>query len=106
MQVSQKTPSLECAALSLGERAFVTWLDHAAPGERISYHEGHLGCDRALRISRLPEPVRCELNRIAAHAMDLARQGQVVLAQRRVGEDRVAYLAIKAHGQQTTGGRA
>lgn len=90
----------------LGEGAFLAWLDRAAPGERIAYHEGHLGCDRTFRISHLPEPVRAEINRVAVCAMDLAGQGRVVLAQRRVAEDRVAYLAIKAHGQRTTGGRA
>ncbi|EME69969.1 hypothetical protein H261_10482 [Paramagnetospirillum caucaseum] len=90
----------------LGEGAFLAWLDRAAPGERIAYHEGHLGCDRAFRISHLPEPVRAEINRVAVCAMDLAGQGRVVLAQRRVGEDRVAYLAIKATPPKAKGGRA
>lgn len=80
------------------EAAFLAWFDGATAGERIAYHEGHLGFDRAFRISQFSEPVRAELNRVAVHAMALAEQGRVVLAQRRIAEDRVAYFAIKARG--------
>lgn len=89
----------------LDERAFLSWIDQAAPGERVVYHEGHLGFDRAFRISSFPEPVRGELDRVAGLAMTLADAGRLVLAQRRIAEDRVAYLAIMAARSRTKGGR-
>lgn len=89
----------------LNERAFLAWIDRAAPGERITYHEGHLGFDRTRGHSSLSETVLDELNCVAGLAMLLADAGHVLLAQRRVAEDRVAYLAIMATRQKATGGR-
>jgi len=42
--------------------------------------------------------VRAELNRVAGLAMTLADAGHLLLAQRRIAENRVAYLAIMAKG--------
>lgn len=89
----------------LDERGFLAWIDRAAPGDRITYHEGHLGCDRAPRISPFAEPARCELDRVAGLAMTLADNGHLLLAQGRVAEDRVAYFAIMATRQAAKGGR-
>jgi hypothetical protein len=50
--------------------------------------------------------VREEVNRVALCARNLAEEGAVLLAQRRVAGDRVAYLAIKAREPKATGGRA
>ncbi len=89
----------------LDERAFLAWIDRAVPGERIAYHEGHLACDRTQVSSPLPPVVRAELNRVAGLAMTLADAGHLLLAQRRVTEDRVAYLAIMATRPKAKGGR-
>lgn len=89
----------------LDERSFLAWIDRAAPGERIAYHEGHLGCDRAPRISPFAEQARCELDRVAGLAMTLADNGHLLLAQARVAEDRVAYFAIMATRRTVKGGR-
>ncbi len=48
-----------------------------------------------------PEP-----NHPALCARNLAEEGAVLLAQRRVAGDRVAYLAIKARDTKVVGGRA
>ena len=90
----------------VGEGAFLGWLESAAPGERIAYHEGHLVCDRTFGVSQLPDPVREEVNRVALRARNLAEEGTVLLAQRRAAGDRVVYLAIKARDSKATGGRA
>ncbi len=90
----------------LDERGFLAWIDRAAAGERITYHEGHLAFDRAPRISSFPEPVRCELDRVAGLAMTLADAGHLLLAQTRVAEDRVAYLAIMVARKAAKGGWA
>lgn len=89
----------------LSAGGFLAWIDRAAPGERIAYHEGLLGVDRVRGPSSLPEPVRGELDRVAGLAMTLADAGHLLLAQRRVAEDRVAYLAIMATRQTAKGGR-
>lgn len=86
-----------CAPV-LDECAFLAWINRAAPGERIAYHEGHLACDRTQVSSSLPPMVRAELNRVAGLAMTLADAGHLLLAQRRIAENRVAYLAIMAKG--------
>ena len=78
----------------LSERRFLAWISQAQPGDRITYHEGLLGIDRTRGPSALPGPIRTEINRIASHAMALAEVGHLLLAQRRVAENRIAYLAI------------
>lgn len=66
----------------------------AMPGEAITYFVGLLARDRdRLASSLLPEQ-RIELNAIAACAWRLAEAGWGHLVQRRVAEDRFAYLLI------------
>lgn len=72
------------------------WVESAAPGESLTYHQGLLGIDRAPGSSSLPDAHRTTLDRIAGHAMALAEDGRVLLVQRRLGIDRIAYLAVKA----------
>ena len=79
---------------------FQSWFADAAPGEGIIYHEGLLGLDRARGPSSLPETTRSQLDRVAARALALAEDGTVLLVQRRVAEDRIAYIAIKASGDK------
>ena len=87
-QVTRPAPSLV-----IRTSAFDEWLETAKPGNRIQYHLGHLGADRA-EGSALPEVSRRELGRIADHAMALARAGRLQLVQERHGADMTAYLAV------------
>ena len=80
-------------SLAIRERAFLAWRDQARPGDRLVYHQGHLGADRAAG-SALPEALRRELGRIADRAMALARAGHLQLVQQRRGADMTAYLAV------------
>lgn len=80
--------------------AFQSWLAHAVPGDGLIYHEGLLALDRACGPSSLPEATRSQLDRVAARALELAEDGAVLLVQRRVAEDRIAYIAIKASGDK------
>lgn len=88
------------APAPLTASVFLTWLAAAAPGDRITYHEGLLGLDRTRGPSSLPESSRVELNRVAARALALAEGGAVLLVQRRLNDDRIAYIAIKARGDK------
>ena len=73
---------------------FLAWLEHARPGDRLTYHQGHLGADRE-EGSALSDGLRQELGRIADHAMELAVQGHVLLVQKRLDDGCAAYLAIR-----------
>ena len=84
----------------MNEHSFLAWIDQAQPGDSISYYEGLLGVDRARDPSALPGSTRSELDRIADHAMALAKDGCLLLVQRRIAEDRIAYIAIKASGDK------
>ena len=84
----------------LSERSFLAWVDQAQPGDRISYHEGLLAVDRAPGPSALPGSAHSELDRIADQAMAQAKDGCLLLVQRRIAEDRIAYIAIKASGDK------
>ncbi|CAA7621590.1 conserved hypothetical protein [Candidatus Terasakiella magnetica] len=78
--------------------AFQSWFADAVPGDGLIYHQGLLGIDRTRGPSSLPESARSQLDRVAARALVLAEDGAVLLVQRRVAEDRIAYIAIKASG--------
>ncbi len=100
------TPApLSSGVLPLSEAALFAWIDRAAPGERIAYHQGMLGVDRLRGSSCLPEPYRAELDRVAGCAMELAETGHLLLTQRRIGEGRITYLAVKAAPMRMTGGQ-
>ena len=79
---------------------FLAWTKGAAPGDRVTYHEGLLCEDRTSSLSPLPEKARAELHRVAGHAMAQAKDGLLLLVQRRIAEGRVAYIAIKASGEK------
>lgn len=66
--------------------ALVEKIKAARPGERIVYHEGALIADRAKRP---------DLIGTATAAWDAHEQGTVMLAQKRLAEDRFAYLAVR-----------
>lgn len=71
------------------------WVERAAAGNVLEYHRGHLAADRfplwtALSVRRCQE-----LGRVADRVMALAEEGRVVLVQKRIDAERVAYLAIR-----------
>ena len=71
------------------------WLETSSPGERIEYHRGCLPLDRTLGFSELGEQRRHELNVIADRVQALAKEGRLILVQKRHGEGDYGYLAIK-----------
>ena len=81
-------------SLAIREGDFLEWLDRARPGDRLEYHQGHLGVDRELGM--LSQALRLELGRIADRAMEFALQGRLHLVQERRGKDAIAYLAVMA----------
>ncbi len=74
------------------------WVERASPGDVIEYHRGHLATDRFPGQSALPPRQYQELGRIAERVAVLAAEGRVVLAQKRIDAERVAYLAIRTVG--------
>jgi hypothetical protein len=88
------TPHRLRPILVIREKAFLKWLGEAQPGNRITYHVGHLATDRVHGLSQLSE-ARCrELGRIADRAMESVLQGRLHLVQERRGKDVTAYLAV------------
>lgn len=81
------------APVPVDEVALAHWLKTARPGERLVYHVGHLGFDRS-PTSNLPRVRRESLIRVADRALALAESGYLVLAQQRVADGCIAYLAI------------
>ncbi|MBM3952646.1 MAG: hypothetical protein FJ311_14485 [Rhodospirillales bacterium] len=81
--------------LLAGEAALLAWLEVARSGEWLAYHAGHLALDRARGWSSMGNGVREELGRVADRAMELANRGRLLLAQRRLDDGRITYLAIK-----------
>lgn len=77
------------------EPALLAWTEVARPGERLTYHAGHLALDRVRGWSSLADGAREELARVANLALALAAEGRVLLAQRRLDDGRIAYLAIR-----------
>lgn len=69
----------------------------AAPGVVVIYHVGMLARDRYPNLSHLPEDRRAELNVLADYALRLADAGWVHLLQRRIAEERFAYLLVIRH---------
>ena len=82
--------------LTISETDFAAWVEKARPGAQVVYHEGYLGADRFPGPTHFSAHQRHELCRIADLALALTEQGLLLLAQRRIDADRVAYLAIKA----------
>ena len=82
--------------LAISEADFTAWVEKARPGAQVVYHEGYLGADRFPGPTHFAVHQRHELCRVADLALALAEKGLLLLAQRRLDADRVAYLAIKA----------
>lgn len=76
--------------LVTSELAFIAWINQAMPGDVLEYHRGFL----ALDVSRLCEPDRAKLLKLAHRAMRGACLGFVHLVQRRNGPNDFSYLAI------------
>jgi hypothetical protein len=77
------------------EAALLGWLETARPGERFTYHIGHLAADRARETSGLAAGAREALGRIADRVMTLVGQDLLIAVQQRLDDGRMAYLAIK-----------
>ena len=76
------------------EIEFCAWVAQAVPGDRLVYHRGFLAVDTIPVISRLPEPERAALQKLAARAWWAAEERVVHLVQERNGPDDYSYLAI------------
>ena len=72
---------------------FRRWVAIAAIGNQLVYHEGYLACDRAPEI---PTAESRRLHKVAQVIMNAAEDGRVHLVQRRLGEGRFAYIAVRA----------
>jgi len=81
------------ASHPVDETALAHWLRTAKPGDRLVYHVGHLGFDRT-PVSALPRARREALARVASWTMAMAENGCLVLAQERLADGGIAYLAI------------
>ena len=100
---SRRTESWPSAAPQLlaREPALLAWTEMACPGDRLAYHAGHLALDRVRGWSSLADGAREELARVANLALALAAEGRVLLAQRRLDDGRIAYLAIRTAKAET-----
>jgi len=81
-------------AAPLTDVALCRWIGQAAAGEAIIYHIGLLARDRAPQTQVLPPELCRELSAVADRALRLAEAGVVHLLQRRLGEERFAYLLV------------
>ncbi|WP_297858121.1 hypothetical protein [Elioraea sp.] len=87
------------------EAALLGWFEAARPGDRFTYHIGHLAADRARESSGLGAGAREVLGRVADRVMALAGQNLLIAVQQRLGDGRMAYLAIKAKAGMRPVGR-
>jgi hypothetical protein len=83
-------PTAHVPILVTNELAFIAWINQAMPGDVLEYHRGFLAFD----VSRLCEPDRAELLKLAHRAMRGIELGLVHLVQRRNGPNDFSYLAI------------
>ena len=88
------TPHRLRPILVIREKAFLKWLDEAQPGNRITYHVGHLATDRVQGLGPLSESACRELAAIADRALALAQEGRLLLVQKRHGLGDYSYFAI------------
>ncbi|HET6377638.1 MAG TPA: hypothetical protein VFG05_04945 [Methylocella sp.] len=80
--------------LALTETLFAAWIAQAEAGEVLEYHQGFLVLDADKASTRLNEPDRTRLLKLARCAWRAAEQRLVHLVQRRLGEGDFSYLAI------------
>ena len=82
--------------------AFKAWLDTAAPGDVIIWHEGFLARER--KAWREPQRDAPSIKHTPIAGLDLlakavskaAESGVVAIVQRRTGRDCWAYVAVKS----------
>ena len=89
MTIAGDHSDVVASATAFGDR-----LMEAKPGQVIVYHVGFLAWDRYKAVSELPEQQRRELNDLANYVMRLMDAGWLHLLQRRIGPERLVYLAI------------
>lgn len=68
----------------------------AAPGDVCEYHSGRLCCDRHHLDDKGEPHGSIPLHRLAFKVINLAKQGLLHLVQRRDGEDRYVYFAVRS----------
>lgn len=78
-----------------------SWLETAGSGDAIEYHRGVLVLDR-LAGSRLSQSDRTTLDRVAVALLELARNGEGYVLQRRHGDGDYSYIFVK--GRAVPGG--
>ena len=96
--------------VALTENTLCDRFADAAPGDAITYHIGLLARDRDRLASALDQEAREDLEAVARRAWKLTEAGLAHLVQRRVAEERFAYLLIvrprrRGVGRPTTASR-
>ena len=84
----------ELLDVALTENTLCDRFADAAPGDALTYHIGLLARDRDRLASALDQEAREDLEAVARRAWKLAEAGLAHLAQRRLAEERFAYLLI------------
>lgn len=84
------------------EISFCAWVEQAAPGTAVTYHNGFLAVDAVSLVSKLTAQQQRSLRLLAAAALRAAEQDFVHLVQGRLGPDRFAYRAIARPRPKTT----
>jgi hypothetical protein len=69
-------------------------LGDAPVGTTLTYHIGHLACDRTPTVTKLDPAERAELDLLADRVMQLAEQGWVHPVQRRLAPECFAYQVV------------
>ena len=80
--------------LLIDEKQLCSWLSNAKLGSWLEYHRGFLVIDRDAHVTRLGEPERRQLDRVAEHLFLLAASGWGHLLQRRNGRNDYSYLFV------------
>jgi DNA-directed RNA polymerase specialized sigma24 family protein len=81
-------------SLLIDETELRLWLATAEGGTTLEYHRGVLAVDRLVHGSRLSEPDRQQLERVADTLFSLATAGRGYLVQRRHGDGDYSYLFV------------
>src|SRR5690606_9690159 len=82
------------ARLLTDEKQLGIWLSNAHPRDVLEYHRGFLVIDRDAHTSRLGEPERRQLDRVAELLFSLAASGRGHLLQRRNDRNDFSYLFV------------
>jgi hypothetical protein len=84
--------------LLINEKQLSSWLSNAKLRRWLEYHRGFLVIDRDAHLTRLGEPERRQLDRVAEHLFLLAASGCGHLLQRRIGRNDYSYLFVLRPG--------